>query len=144
MEITKHWASQLKKGDTAIANIRHESDGSLNRNNVALIVNSVSEKDSFCECSEKTTGLVHIIPFCELSKFDYKEFKNTIELKIDKATLPMDNQKIAFQDNEENWHEGEFSSGDNLFVTNANNPYIASDVVCWCDLSDIKYASIDK
>lgn len=142
MEITKHWASQLKKGDTVLANIRHESDGSLNRTNVAVII--ISVKDNFIDCSEKITSDVHTIQFCELSKYDYKQFYNTIEIKIDKTTLPKDGQKVAFQDNDEHWHDGEFSSGDDLFVTNDNKAYIAGDIVCWCDLSDIKYVAIKK
>ena len=142
MEITKHWAYRLKKEDVVLANIRHESDGSLNRNNVAVIV--ISVKDNFIECSEKTTGEIHAISFCELSKYDYNQFFNTIEIKIDRATLPKDKQKIAFQDNDEHWHEGEFSSGDDLFVTTDNKAYIVGDIVCWCDILDIKYVAIKK
>lgn len=58
--------------------------------------------------------------------------KNKItHLKLDRSTLPNDGQRISFQTQNEEWHEGYFVSGDDLFWINESKWYPAFDIVSW-------------
>lgn len=54
-----------------------------------------------------------------------------VHLKLDRATLPKDGQRISFQTQDEDWHEGYFVSGDDLFWINESEWYLAFDIVSW-------------
>lgn len=38
-----------------------------------------------------------------------------VEIKIDRSTLPQDGQHIRFKTDKEEWHEGYFVAGDDIF-----------------------------
>jgi hypothetical protein len=45
-----------------------------------------------------------------------KQFNNSIEIKVDKSTLPIDGQKVKFLYKDE-WFEGEYDDNEELFST---------------------------
>jgi len=60
------------------------------------------------------------------------EIKNqVVHLKLDRSTLPKDGQRVSFQTQNEEWHEGYFVSGDDLFWINESKWYPAFDIVSW-------------
>lgn len=54
-----------------------------------------------------------------------------MHLKIDRSTLPKDGQRISFQTQNEEWHEGYFVSGDDLFWVNESKWFNSFDIISW-------------
>lgn len=54
-----------------------------------------------------------------------------VEIKLDRSTLPKDGQYIDFQTQDEDWHEGYFVEGDDLFWVNESKWYPAFDILKW-------------
>lgn len=53
------------------------------------------------------------------------------EIKLDRLTLPKDGQAISFQTQNEEWHDGYFVDGDDLFWINEDKWYPAFDILKW-------------
>jgi len=66
-----------------------------------------------------------------LAAFLAYDKKQVIHLKLDRTTLPKDGQYISFQTQDEDWHDGYFVDGDDLFWINENKWYPAFDIVSW-------------
>ncbi len=60
---TPHWAASLNAGDIVYATIRHETDGSLNRHNVRIVVVGVYDNTILGSDGNEVVD----IPFNELS-----------------------------------------------------------------------------
>lgn len=43
-----------------------------------------------------------------------------IEIKIDRSTLPKDGQHVAFKNDKEEWYEGYFVDGEDIFSVSDN------------------------
>ena len=61
----------------------------------------------------------------EVRKEDY------IHIKIDRSTLPKDGQRVVFQHENEDWSEGYFVGGDDLFWVSESKWYRSWDVIKW-------------
>jgi hypothetical protein len=61
-------------------------------------------------------------------------YKN--EIKIDRSTLPKDDQLVKFDTNDESDLIGLFSEGDDLFVINSHKWYTSYQVVSWEPLDE--------
>jgi hypothetical protein len=57
--------------------------------------------------------------------------KTLVHVKLNRTTLPEDGQQIKFQTQNEDWHEGYFIGGDDLFWVNDETFYPAFDIVSW-------------
>lgn len=53
------------------------------------------------------------------------------EIKLDRTTLPKDGQAVSFQTQDEDWHDGYFVDGDDLFWVNESTFYPAFDILKW-------------
>lgn len=53
------------------------------------------------------------------------------EIELDRLTLPKDGQSISFQTENEEWHDGYFVDGDDLFWINESKWYPAFDILKW-------------
>lgn len=54
-----------------------------------------------------------------------------VEIKLDRTTLPKDGQAVSFQTQNEEWHDGYFVDGDDLFWVNESTFYPAFDILKW-------------
>lgn len=64
-------------------------------------------------------------------KWEELEKDGKTELKIDKRTLPKDGQAVRFQTQDEDWHDGYFIEGENMFWVSESKFYSAWDILCW-------------
>jgi hypothetical protein len=67
----------------------------------------------------------------EIPPFEQMVANPEVEIKIDRATLPDDGQRVRFQTQDESWHEGYFVQGDDLFWINENKWHPAFDILRW-------------
>lgn len=54
-----------------------------------------------------------------------------VYIKLDRTSLPKDGQSVYFQTQNEEWHQGYFIGGDDLFWINESKWYTAFDIVSW-------------
>lgn len=54
-----------------------------------------------------------------------------MEIKIDPATLPADGQGVRYQTQDEEWHDGYFIEGENMFWVNDSKWHYAWHVLQW-------------
>lgn len=69
MQQTKHWADALEPGDTCLATIRHETDGSKNLVNIEVIIIDNDRAIKKIEAWFKP-GFKATIPYNELKQFN--------------------------------------------------------------------------
>ena len=61
----------------------------------------------------------------------------TIEVKIDKSTLPNDGEKVSWLSlNDDTWYIGTYIDEDEVFVTATNKPHFAFSIIEWCKIED--------
>lgn len=63
---SEHWAESLQQGDRVLATIRHQTDGTLNRHNVNMIVVDVDIRKK--QIKGVNEGSFYMIPFMELTQ----------------------------------------------------------------------------